>query len=480
VTASTGQIKQWTLAGARAALLAGPTVLAFFTGGYFASTRDWAGAVVWLLVAIAALLGQRLVPRHPAGRLALAGLALFAGWTLLSALWAPLAGSAWGYGETAALYAGVMLAATALLRGRMALRVLTPALAGGALIVIGYGISERLLPGLLSFSHSTSAEGRLEQPLTYWNAMGEVAALGFVLCTALAGDATRRRWLRSAAAAAAAPLGMGLYITFSRGALFACAAGLVALVVLVPRREQLRAIGVCLAAGVLSSLAAAPFHGVTSIAGQLGRRESQGAIVFVLLAVFAAGAAAAQWRLHAAQDGEVRLPRRSPAWALALICAGLALAIVVGAHEGAGTKLSGGASRLQTFQSNRYAYWDVALRAFAEDPIQGVGAGGWAVWWLEHRKIDEFAQDTHSLPLQTLAELGLVGFALLLTFIGGVGWAARDARRVSPVLAGAPIAGFIVYVAHSPLDWDWEMPAVTIAVLVLAGGLLAMADLARR
>src|SRR6202035_3073240 len=122
-----------------------------------------------------------------------------------------------------------------------------PAMAAAALIVIGYGLSERLLPGVLKFAHSLSAQGRLEQPLTYWNAMGEVAALGFVLCAALAGDASRSARLRAAAAAAAARLGRGLYVTFSRGALFACAAGLVALVVLVPRREQLRAVSACVA-----------------------------------------------------------------------------------------------------------------------------------------------------------------------------------------------------------------------------------------
>ena len=43
---------------------------------------------------------------------------------------------------------------------------------GRGAVVIGYGMSERLLPGLLHFAGSFSAEGRLEQPLTYWNAMG--------------------------------------------------------------------------------------------------------------------------------------------------------------------------------------------------------------------------------------------------------------------------------------------------------------------
>ena len=66
--------------------------------------------------------------------------------------------------------------------------------------------------------------------------MGELAAIGFVLCARLAGDASRPAGAAlRAAAAAAAPLGMGLYLSFSRGALFACAAGLVALIVVAPR-----------------------------------------------------------------------------------------------------------------------------------------------------------------------------------------------------------------------------------------------------
>lgn len=465
------------LDGARAALLAGPTVIAFFSGGYFDNTRDWAGAVTSILVVIALIFAPRPWPRLWASRVAIAGLALLAAWTLASAAWAPIAGTAYHYGQRVVLYAGVLVAGAALLRGRRAQRAVVPALAGGAVIVIGYGISERLLPGLLHFQRSVSAQGRLEQPLTYWNAMGELAALGFVMCAALAGDASRDRRLRMLAAAASAPLGMALYITFSRGALFACAAGLVALIVLVPRREQLRALMTCVAAGAVAAVVAAPFHSVTSLAGSAGTRESEGAVVLVALIVIAACGALAQRRLSERESAELTLPRRAPVIALAVICVGLALAIVVGAKEKSVRPLSGGATRLGTLQSNRYAYWRVALRAFGDEPLRGVGAGGWSVYWLRDRKIDEFAQDAHSLPLQTLAELGIVGFALLLAFIAGVGWAAASARRVSPVLAGGPIAGCIVWLAHAPLDWDWEMPAVTLVALVLAGALLGLADL---
>jgi O-antigen ligase len=117
----------------------------------------------------------------------------------------------------------------------------------------------------------------------------------------------------------------------------------------------------------------------------------------------------------------------------------------------------------------------VAVRAFEAEPVHGVGAGGWAVYWLRYRTISEFAQDAHSLPIQTLAELGLVGVALLLAFLGGIGWTALRALRSAPALAYGPIAALVTYLAHAPLDWDWEMPAVTIVALVLGGGLVSLA-----
>ena len=463
---------------ARAALLAGPTVLAFFTGGYFNGPRDWAGLIAFVLVAVAVIAIKRPLPVTTGGRLAIGGLALLAVWTLVSFTWAPVAGTAYQAGQRVVLYAGVLFAASLLLRGYDALRPVEPALAAGTLIVIGYALSERLLPGLLHFSRSISAEGRLEQPLTYWNAMGEVAAVGLVLCTRIAGDRTRHRALRIAAAAAAVPLGMGLYLTFSRGALFACVAGLIALAVLAPNWIQLRAMIVSVLAAALGAVAASPFHGVATLSGTLGTRERQGGFALGLLVALIVLAGIAQWiSLRHERERELRLPRRAGWIALGLICAGLALAIVVGAKESAASpELRPGATRYATFQSSRYDYWKVALRAFADEPVRGVGAGGWAVYWLRYRKINDFAQDAHSLELQTLAELGVIGAVFLLTFLGGMALAGRDAYRSAPAVAAGPIAGFVVYVAHSPLDWDWQMPAVTLIALVLAGALVALAD----
>ena len=459
------------------AALAGPAVLAFFAGGYFDGPRVWAGLITWALVVVAMLSSPRPLPARLGGRLALIGLGLLALWTLLSFTWAPIAGNAYHAGQRVILYAGALLAAAALLRLPIIQRAVEPVLALGALVVIGYGLSARMLPGLLQFSRSVSAQGRLEQPLTYWNAMGEVAALGLVLAVRVAGDSSRDRAMRTAAACACAPLGMGLYLSFSRGALFACLAGVVTLIVAAPQRAQLKAMIVSLAAAVLAAVVAAPFGGVTSLSGSLSTRERQGAIVLVALAAIVAVTGFVQWRV-AARDpiGDVKLPRGAPWIALVLICAGLGVAIVAGAHEKAAQTLGAGAARLETLQSNRYAYWRVAVRAFRAQPIRGVGAGGWSVYWLRYRPFDEGAQDAHSLPLQTAAELGLIGLALLAVFLAGVGIAAADALRAAPALAAGPLAGFVVYVAHSPLDWDWEMPAVTLIAIVLAGLLIALGE----
>ena len=277
-----------------------------------------------------------------------------------------------------------------MLRGRPARRLIEPALAAGTLIVIGYGLSGRLLPGVLHFARSVSAQGRLEQPLTYWNAMGELAAIGLVLCARIAGD--RSRGCANAARRSRPPPRWASACTsaFSRGALFACLAGLVALIALAPRAEQLAAALLAVLTAALAAVAAAFFHGVTGLAGSLGGRERQGAIVLVLLVVIVAAGAVGQWLLaRRVRERPLRLPRRAPLLAGTLICAGLALAIVVGAKEScvASKPLPSGATRLVSLQSNRYAYWGVALRAFGHRAAARRRGRRLGVYWLRWRTI---------------------------------------------------------------------------------------------
>jgi hypothetical protein len=461
---------------ARVVALAGPTALAFFSGGYFDEARAWAGLIVWALALAALVLVPGALSRCRAGALALGGLALLGLWTLASIIWTPIAASAYHAGQIDLLYLGALLAAAGLLRGRAVLRALEPALVAGTLIVILYGLSERFFPGAVHLTNSLTAEGRLEQPLSYWNAMGELAAIGLVLAARMAGDASRSASLRAGAAAAAAPLGLGLYLSFSRGALFAAGAGLLVLIVVTARREALAGVGVCLAAGVLCALVAAPFRGITALSGVMGTREREGVIVLVAVVVIAALAAlAAGHGARRVAPGPLALPARAPAIALAVVCAGLALAIVLGAKETSRLPSGTSAARFTTLSSDRYDYWRVALNAFVKQPLHGVGAGGWAVQWLHYRRENSYAVDAHSLPLQTLAELGLVGVVLLGALVGGVIEAARRALHRARPLAAGPVAALVVYLAHSPLDWDWQLPALTLVAVLLAGALLALA-----
>ena len=125
--------------------------------------------------------------------------------------------------------------------------------------------------------------------------------------------------------------------------------------------------------------------------------------------------------------------------------------------------------RFGSVGSNRYEYWKVALKVAADHPIAGVGTSGFAVEWLKRRPISDAAKDAHSLELETLAELGLVGFALLCALLVSIALAARRVHRYDPGLAAGPIAGLTLWALHAAIDWDWEMPALTLAAVVLAG-----------
>jgi hypothetical protein len=351
-------------------------------------------------------------------------------------------------------------------------RLVEPALAAGALIVILYGLSGRLLPGLIDLDESATAVGRLEQPLTYWNAMGALAAIGFTLAIRIAGTPGRSPGLRAAAAASSAPFGMAIYLTFSRGAIAALAVGALVLVAVAPTRAQVRAVGLSLGVGLAAALTASLLPAVESLEG--GSAERQGAIALAALAVFAAVGATLQLRLERVPARTYELPRR----ALAI---GITLAVLVGAPLAAvaldrgQTERGATASRLDDLGSNRYDYWGVALDEWSDEPLRGSGTAGFRVVWLRDRDIDEPVRDAHSLYLETAAELGLVGLLCLGLFLGGVAAAGVAAVRQERELVTGAVAGVSVFAVHAAIDWDWEMPAVALPALVLAGVLLCRA-----
>lgn len=458
-------------------MLGAPLVLSFFSGGFFDEPRLWAAAATWAALGLL-VLTERVppLPRSTPGRVAAGGLAALTLLTGLSLLWTPLAGPAQDDLQRLLLYLGSFVAGTVVLTGRAG-RAVEPVLGLGAACVIAYALSERLLPGLVDLARSASANGRLEQPLTYWNAVGALAALGLLLCVRVAADSTRPAALGAAAAAAAPVLGLGLYLTFSRGALAAVCAGVLALSLLTPRRRELRTTCLVFAAAVVAAVAS-ELPGLDPIADAGADGETgAGLAMLALLIVLGAAAGALAVTRRRGGDGELALgvpPRLAIGLAIVVVVAG-AIALA-SSGEDLGRVDSGGAGRLGTVNSNRYDYWRVAASTFADHPLAGHGSGSFRVDWLRERDVRERVVDAHSLYAETAAELGLLGLAALAAFLGGILLAGLAAVRRLRADGAGPAAVAIAWAVHAGIDWHWEMPAVTLVALACAARLVAVAE----
>ncbi len=127
----------------------------------------------------------------------------------------------------------------------------------------------------------------------------------------------------------------------------------------------------------------------------------------------------------------------------------------------------GSNSRFFSGSGNRYDYWRIALREFGDEPVRGVGAGNYDVGYFLHRRTLEDVRQPHSLALQTLAELGLVGALLLITVFAatalGLAGLARRGRsdNWSRRLAVASGGTLIAWLLHTDVDWLHLLPGVT-------------------
>jgi hypothetical protein len=153
--------------------------------------------------------------------------------------------------------------------------------------------------------------------------------------------------------------------------------------------------------------------------------------------------------------GRLRLAR------LVVGAAGLALALALALPAGSL------ADDLARHGGDRPWYWHVAWEEVRVAPLAGQGAGTFHLSWLELRPIDASVQDAHSLYLEMLAELGAVGLALLLLALAPPLVVALRGARFP-----AAAAGYVAFLFHAGVDWDWELPAVTVAGLLCGAQLL--------
>ena len=258
--------------------------------------------------------------------------------------------------------------------------------------------------------------------------------------------------------------------------------GLIVLLAAAPSRAQLRAVLGGLLSGVLASACSAAFSGVASLEGTNEGRDGAVmlAILVVIMLVFGLVAARGSEaeRVDPTRRQTLRYARRLPAVAAAavLLCVVGLVVGGLGERPERREKLETSASRFASVNSRRFEYWRVGAQAFAEDPLKGLGAGGYRVEWRKERRVDEGVQEVHSVVLEMATELGVVGLVLLGLLLGGVTVAGRRALRSSAPIASGASAACTVWLVHAIVDWDLQLPAVVLPAVVLAGALLAASE----
>lgn len=473
--------------------------LALEEGGYDAVTRGEVGIALWWIVLVGAAVGVLPAARiGRAGWIGLGLLAVFALWTGLGIAWSESAERSVAEFGRVAMLLGVFVLALSVQRQGAARRTVA-AVASATVVVAILALLSRMEPNWLPVENIAeflpSTENRLSYPLGYWNGLAQFVAIGLPLVVWTA-SAARLTVVRALAAAAIPVMVLTAFLTFSRGGAAAALVGLIALLVLYPRRLQLlpplllgAAGGALLISG--ASQRQAFQDGLTDSAA-----ASQGAEMMALALIVCGGVALIQAAIALIDRHGLgpRVPRPSPRNTGIATGAIAAVAIVAALALGAPGELSNrwdqfkesnsagsGADRLASASgSNRYQYWESAVDANATDPLLGIGPGTFEFWWARDNPLvgtdGLFVRDAHSLYLETLAELGIVGLVLIVGVVGfvlAIGSARAIKRRPgsTPVLAAAT-AGAAAFATAAAVDWAWELTVLPVSFLLLAAVIL--------
>lgn len=465
-------------------------------GGYEEPVRGSVGVVVWSIVALGTL--SYALPRSRVDRwgwIGLGVLAAFAAWTAIGVSWSSSSGRSVTEVARVAAYVGIFALAL-LIGGRDRLRIVIGAVGAGCAVIALVALLSRLHPTW--FPEDTisqqvvGVEGRLRYPILYWNALAGLVAIGIPLLTWAATNA-RSYVLRGLAAAVIPAMALTIYFTYSRTGAATAAIAVIAFVALSRRRLALIAPVAVIAAISGVVVWQGSRRGALVDALRDSTATSQGTEMIIIVAVAALIVGVVVWALAQAEEWRI-LPGapsvgRRKAGAIALATLVVAAVAFVGAG-GPGrvadafddfkqpTALSDSSDRLTSLGGNgRWQYWSSAVDAFETAPAEGIGPGTYQFWWFQHRDTYDQVRDAHSLFVETLAELGIVGllligsFVLMVLIVGArrALTAAGERRNQLAALTAAALA----FAIGAGVDWLWELAVVPIAFLFIAAAILA-------
>jgi hypothetical protein len=419
-------------------------------------------------------------------------------WSLMSSAWSDSTDAAHIAANRWLLYGAVIVVVSWALAGdRRRARVLLTSAAAGVL-----GVTVWMLIQMLSGHGPSLFLGtRLNDPLGYVNGQAAYLLIAAWPCLALA----EHRGSKSSPAIAGAGmaglitlLGLGL-LCQSRSWEVALAGAIVVLEIAVPGRRR-RAAALLLAGATIAAIyepISRVWREPSAATGLVTAHTSRDAAAAIVLGAIVSGviwAAGVQLLHRLAPAGSQTRARVRRVASGVLVALGVAVAVAIGLSAGAiGHRIhnqyeafvhlstSSGGTRLFSGTGNRYDYWRVALMEFRSAPLNGVGAGNYPQGYYLHRRTTEAITQPHSLELQTLAELGLVGVVLLAAFLAAVAMglrrtaiaARRDllARSVAVAAGGA----FVGWLVQTSVDWMHLIPGLTAIALTAAVALVLRA-----
>jgi hypothetical protein len=479
----------------QAAKLAGPATLAvsgalLFVALFFGDSTSngrlfWIGAFA-VLGAIVLLGWSVPVPRGFGGA-CLALLAVLALWVGLTMAWSIAPDLSWAAFNRLLVYLAFALLGVLATQVPQPARTIAAGLAALLGLVLCWALLGKVIPSLFP---DGARVARLRNPIGYWNSLALAAASAVPFALWLASARGHRQWVRTVGVLLLYLAELAVVLTYSRaGIAVAALAALGWVWVSRDRLESLAGLAVATPIAGLVALWAFSRPALTDDLQAYADRVDDGAWFGVLICAGAAVVGGAAYWLA----GRSLSARERTVWTRRLgwlggIVALVAVAAVLAVKGGAildefrgtgGKEVSQSPTRLaELSSSNRWRWWQEAWSLWKDAPLAGKGAATFEIARRDIRQGSITTTEPHNLPLQFLAETGIVGFLLLLGAIAtgatavvcAVRRAAEDERAAAAALALALGA----YLLHSLVDIHWEFVAVTAPAVFVLGVLIGL------
>ena len=460
-------------------------------GGYFVS--EWApvALVLALLMLVTSLIGMRGGTRSWWGVASIVLLTAYTAWTFASLLWSPNRGDAWIGAGLTLLYLLVFWVTIVLIGLGASRRWVLAASAIGPGIIAAF-----TLPSLAPHIQGMFRNDRLLGTVGYYNGEAAFLLVPFWASVYLAGSPRVNPLVRGLVLVGAVLSTSVAVLAQSRGAMVAMAISLPVFFLLSGKRLRGLLALIPIAAALFVT-----FPGLNRVYLEFLNDGSPAAaldqaVPTVWLSAAGAGLYGLLWGL-VDQRWRPRADAVRIAGGIAIV--GVAVVLVFGGltvYERVGNPIVWGEQKWEAFKANdtagqeqsrylsasgsgRYVLWKVTWDDFVSNPILGVGTHNYEATYYQKREQQAgFVRQPHMLPLEVLAERGVVGgflFFVFLTICVAAGLWERFRRLGSEGKAqvGAIIAALTYWFVHSSAEWFWQLPAITLPAMVYLAMLVA-------